>query len=129
MRLASISALSALSVIGLFSACSKDKPEPLVPAAGTVEAVERATNDIANARCDREQRCNRIGPEGEYADRNHCMNVMTQKAREDMNQCHGGVDQEDLRQCLTEIANKDCSGIFADIGEYKACGMDDLCAD
>jgi hypothetical protein len=62
-----------------------------------------------------------------YSDRDHCLNVMRSEARKTLNQCHGGVDKADLRECLTQIANESCSGAFAQLEEYKECHMDDLC--
>ncbi len=115
--------------IGLFSACSKEKPPPMTPAAGTTQAIDQAITDMANARCDHEQRCNQIGANAKYSDRNHCIQVMGGKAREDLQGCVRGVDQEDMRQCMTEISNQSCDGMFSGIAESKACGMDDLCAD
>ena len=127
MRLIHIVCLSAFGLLG--AACSKDKPEPLVPAAGTVQRVEKATEDMANVRCDHEQRCNEIGEGKKYSDRNHCLGVMRKEAGESLNSCHKGIDENDLRQCMTELQNQDCDGLFEGIGEMKACGMDDLCAE
>lgn len=115
-------------VVGLLAlSCQRNEPEPLVPAAGTVRAVERATEDISTARCDHEQRCKRIGSDMAYSDREHCLNVMRSEAQQNLNQCHAGLDQDDLRECLTQIANEDCSGVFAGLAAYKACRLDDLC--
>jgi hypothetical protein len=107
--------------------CQRKAPEPLVPAAGTIRAVERAVDDISVARCEYEQRCKRIGAEMRYSDRDHCMSVMRSEAQEDLNQCHAGVDQDDLRECLTQITNGDCGGAFQQLEQYKACELDDLC--
>ena len=126
MRLLSNVTLLAVGAL-LMGACEKDKPAPLVPAAGTVAAVDNATNEVADARCDREQRCNEIGESKKYSTREHCLTVMRKEATDDFSDCKKGVDQEDLRECLTEIANQDCSGLFSGFDEYVSCGMDDLC--
>jgi len=107
--------------------CQRKEPEPLVPAARTVGAIEQAIDDVSVARCDYEERCNHVGVDMRYADRKHCMNVMRYDAQQDLDQCRSGVDQDDLRECVTEIANEDCAGPFRRLGEYKACHMDDLC--
>jgi hypothetical protein len=107
--------------------CQHEQPEPLVPAAGTIQAIDEAVDRIAMAQCDYEQRCQHIGPEMRYSNRDHCMNVMHSEARKDLNQCRAGVDQADLRECLTQIANQDCGGAFRNLEEYKECHMDDLC--
>lgn len=122
------SSVTLLAAVGsLLGACGKDQPAPLVPASGIVSEAEDAAESVANARCDREQRCKTIGESKTYADRDHCMTVMKNEAMKDFSDCRKGVDQEDLRQCLTEIANQDCDGPFSGLAESKACGMDDLC--
>jgi hypothetical protein len=112
----------------LVLSCQRNEPEPLVPAAGTVRAVDQAVDELTTARCDYEQRCQGIGPEARYSDREHCMNVVRSEARRDLT-CHRGVDQDDLRECLTQIANEDCNGPFQRLEQYKDCHLDDLCAD
>ena len=107
--------------------CQRKEAEPLMPAAGTVRAIDQAVQDLATARCDYQQRCNRIGPEMLYADREHCLNLMRSEARGQLNHCRAGVDQKDVRECLTQISNEDCSGTFSQLEEYKDCHMDDLC--
>jgi hypothetical protein len=120
--------VTLLAAVGSFlAACGKDQPAPLVPAAGTVREADDAAERVANARCDREQRCKDIGESKTYSDRNHCMTVMKNEAMKDFSDCRTGVDQKDLRQCLTEIGNEDCNGLFSGFAEFKACGMDDLC--
>jgi hypothetical protein len=111
----------------LVFSCQHEKAEPLVPSSGTVRGIDKAVVDLATARCDYQQRCNHIGPESRYADRDHCLKVMRSEARSDLNHCHAGVDQNDLRECLTQIANEDCGGTFSRLEEYKDCHLDDLC--
>ena len=125
MRLEGILALS-LGVLAIV-ACGKEKPGPMVPAAGTTRAIDKAIMDLTNAHCDRQQRCNNIGPNAKYSNREHCMNVMGGESREKLQGCTHGIDQKDMRQCLTAIQNQECSGLFGGIEEEKACDMDDLC--
>lgn len=125
MRITAIIGFCALG--WLISSCQRNEPEPLVPAAGTIREVNRAVEDISTARCDYEQRCKRIGSEMRYSDRQHCMSVIRSEVEQNLNQCHAGLDQADVRECLTQIANEDCSGAFAGLSEYKECRLDDLC--
>lgn len=123
-----ITAVTAPLVIGfLISSCQHHESEPLVPAAGTVRQVESSVDQLAKARCDYAERCKQIGASMRYSSREHCMNVMRADARRDLNQCHEGVDEKDFRECLTQIANEDCSGAFRGMDEYKECHLDDLC--
>ncbi len=121
--------VAAFVVLPLTGACQRKDPEPLVPASGSVREVETAIDRLATARCDYAQRCRRIGPEAQYSSREHCTKIMHTEAQRDLNQCRRGVDQEDLRECLTQIQNEDCSGAFRRVDEYKDCHLDDLCAD
>jgi hypothetical protein len=114
-------------IVVLVLSCQHKEPEPLTPAARTIGASEQAIDDVSMARCDYEQRCNHVGFEMRYADRKHCMNVMRYDAQQDLDQCRDGVNQDDLRECMMEIANEDCAGPFRRLGEFAACHMDDLC--
>lgn len=127
MRITSVIAPCVFGLLAL--SCQRNEPEPLVPAAGTLRAIDQAIDDVSTARCDHEERCNRIGPEMRYSDREHCTNIMRSEAREDFNQCRAGVDQDDLRECLTQITNEDCNGALRRLEEYKECRLDDLCMD
>jgi hypothetical protein len=125
-----IIAVAVPCVIGLLVvSCQHKEPEPLVPASGTMQAIDQAVGEVSTARCDHEQRCNHVGAEMRYSDRDHCMNVMHSEARRDFEQCRAGVDQKDLRECLTEIANEDCNSAVQRLEAYKECHVDDLCLD
>ena len=90
MRIKDLTGICLCGGMGLLiMSCQRQEPAPLVPAAGTVRAVEQATEDIATARCDHEQRCNRIGSNMQYSDRDHCMNVARSEAQQNLNECQG----------------------------------------
>jgi hypothetical protein len=125
MRIAGV--ISLFLAASPILACAPKEPEPLVPAAGTVQAVDRAADDLADARCDREQRCMEIGPEKKYSNRDHCLSVMRKEARESLGECHRGVDEGDVRQCLATIKDEDCGASLGSLSELKQCGMDDMC--
>jgi hypothetical protein len=58
------------------------------------------------------------------------MNVMRNDASKELRKCGLGVDQEDLNECLNQIADEDCGGVMAPLdrlGTLTACGWDDLC--
>ncbi|HEY8945404.1 MAG TPA: hypothetical protein VIM73_14135, partial [Polyangiaceae bacterium] len=72
MRIVGMCLLSAIALVPF--GCAQDKAPPLTPAAGTVEEENRLQSQraknaeqmyeaIAKARCEREQRCERIGPD------------------------------------------------------------------
>jgi hypothetical protein len=57
------------------------------------------------------------------------MTVMRDDAARKVNDCRQGVDQEDLRECINEVSNQDCSGPIDSIERSINCNMDDLCLD
>jgi hypothetical protein len=125
MRIIAVAVQCAIGF--LIVSCQHKEPEPLVPAAGTMRAIDEAVGEVSTARCDHEQRCNHIGAEMRYSDRDHCLSVKRAEARRDIEQCRAGIDQDDLRECLTQIANEGCNGTVTRLEEYKECNLDDLC--
>ena len=55
------------------------------------------------------------------------MNVMRADSRQMIGQCVRGVDEPDVQECVTEIANQDCSNVVDDLEQLIACRSDDLC--
>lgn len=76
-----------------------------------------AIDAIADARCERAQRCNRIGAGREYASRIECSLSARAEMTEELNRfdCQRGVDEGALRACLRELSEEAC-------GEYEARG-------
>jgi len=118
-------ASTALSLA--LAGCSKDEAPPMTPAEAKTPAAQNAGGQLASAYCDHEQRCNNIGEAKKYGSRQHCMTVMGNEAAKQVNHCTKGIDQEDLRECLTDIAGQDCSNPIDDMMSSKECGMDDMC--
>jgi hypothetical protein len=120
--------LSAAAVGCFLGACGSDKQEPpMTPASYPSPAAQQAGEQLARAACNREQRCGRIGATGEYRGFEHCLNVKRVDTFKQVRDCRSGVDQSDLKQCLTEIENQDCTGPFDSLERSIQCGMDDLC--
>lgn len=111
--------------------CNKESeaPPPMTPASAPDPAARNAGESLATAMCDREQRCNNIGSDKKYGSREHCMTVMRDDAAKSVNHCRSGIDQEDLRECLTDIQGQNCGNPFSSVMSSKECSMDDLCAD
>ncbi|WP_437742741.1 DUF6184 family natural product biosynthesis lipoprotein [Sorangium sp. So ce1504] len=91
----------------------------------TVDAVDR----IVQARCDREARCNNIGPDRTYTSNEACSSRVRAEWREDLNlaECPGGTDSKELNECLQEIRNDDCNNPFDTLDRIVACRSSDLC--
>ena len=82
---------------------------------------------IAAARCDHEDRCNNIGADEKYSSRNDCMNDMAPEARDAMDDCRYGVDEKDLRECVSALSNEECNAPLQNMKSFKECETDNLC--
>jgi hypothetical protein len=99
------------------------------PQAEKMGSVNGAVDSIAAARCDREARCNNVGPDKNFDSRDQCLAKVKSDKRDDLNakDCPGGIDQGELRECLEETRNSDCNNPFDELGRIAACRSSDLC--
>lgn len=138
--------LSSLGLVGLvavaLAACSKNEP---TPAAGPIGASDRAmaarasvaqaTPQIAAAECERETKCNNVGPSMKFSSLEHCKSVKTEELLEDFNDdadCKNGISQKDLDECIAKTTAQTCSGpssVLSNIERSAECGSKDLCMD
>jgi hypothetical protein len=128
--------LSGAGLIAI-SACGRDSRDPqmqpaaqIAPAHSPKDAVEA----IASARCDREQRCNNVGADAEYQNREHCMNVARADAAKtlDDDDCRHGIKPNDLNECLADLRDRACStigGAFDSLSSMMSCRAGELCMD
>ncbi len=103
----------------------------LEPAARVVEPNERSIAAIATERGDREQRCNRIGPDGRYESLDACFRKLNDAAYDSLGpgQCRSGFDQTALTECLQAIRNEDCNSPLDTLERVAACRSSALCAE
>lgn len=108
------------------AACEREQPpEPrLTPAALITSPRERAADELAVARCDREERCQRIG-EGYYASRDHCLRVMLVSVQPELEACTN-VDQGVLQSCGAEVRATSCEANIDRLDRLASCVR--LCA-
>jgi|SoiMethySBSTD1v2_1073268.scaffolds.fasta_scaffold30212_2 hypothetical protein len=121
------------AVASMLGGCSKSgEREPAMTPANAPNPEARAGGEqLASTLCDRAQRCHEIGGDAKYGSREHCMTVMRNEAAKKVNKCLNGLDQNDLRDCVNDIANQACGGIsetWEGIGRGISCNMDDLCS-
>lgn len=90
-----------------------------------------AARDITAARCDREARCDNIGPDRDYASAQACEDQVRGQWSNDLNQyeCPNGIVQSQLDECLTAIRNEDCSSVLDTVGRWSQCMASQICAD
>jgi hypothetical protein len=84
---------------------------------------------IANARCQREQRCKNIGKDKKFASIEACQTQIREDWRGELNayECPGGVDSKELAECLREVQNENCKNPFDTLERVIACRSSDLC--
>jgi hypothetical protein len=131
-----LSATVLFGALALFTACIYEQktaePAQMTPASSTPMRNQRAARLLSEARCDYEARCNRIGPNAEYASRQHCLNVAHDDAAKKLEDCRYGVKQYELSSCLSDIRNQDCGGVSERIdavGRSVACRAGRICLD
>lgn len=84
---------------------------------------------IAQARCEREQRCGNVGAGKEYSSMSACVQKTSADWRDDLNayECPEGVVDKELSECLEEVRNEDCENPFDKLGSVVACRAGDIC--
>ncbi|HTM43972.1 MAG TPA: DUF6184 family natural product biosynthesis lipoprotein [Polyangiaceae bacterium] len=88
-----------------------------------------AASSLTQSRCMREQRCNNIGSGKKYSSFGDCEAVIGNDWRDDLNarECSGGVDQQQLDECMTRIKNEDCGNPFESLARIAACTQSQIC--
>jgi hypothetical protein len=101
--------------------------EARTPAGQTRSAV----SDISDARCDREERCDNIGPNKKHATRDLCEQAVENDWADDLNalECRGGVIDAELDECLLAIRDEDCGSVLDALDRFTSCSAADICAD
>lgn len=108
-------------------------PPGQAPAADTAlgATIGRTVDSIAEARCNYAQRCNLIGAgdNREFASRESCLADEKKELSDGLNvkDCRGGIVQDEVNECLTEIKNRDCGSPFDALGSMAACRTSDMC--
>lgn len=85
---------------------------------------------LANARCDRENACDKIGAFRRFTDRDACVRELFQEAHADVvpEACPAGVDETKLARCLAAVQSQPCDDARATVDEPASCRRDELCA-
>jgi len=123
-----------LSIGTVFGACASSEKEVMTPASSVAPRTTpaAAAEQIAAARCDREARCNDVGPSKEFQNREHCLQVMRKDASDKLadDDCPNGIANRDLQGCLSDIGSENCGGVslpFAKLDSMMACRQSHLC--
>jgi hypothetical protein len=134
--------VSLVTTIALAACAHADSHDPAVP--GTV-AYHEVTVGVANtqasdndqwvveqlaaARCDREQGCSNIGGGRSYASRNVCLDTMRGSIGNDLNafNCPSGIDRANLERSKLAIREEHCNDAVATISRAQNCRTAALC--
>ncbi len=103
--------------------------EPVQRAPASAGLAPAMISRITDARCARENRCGNVGPDKEYASQQACTTKIGAEWKDELNayECPGGIDGEELAECLEEIKNEDCNAPFDTLGRVVACRSSDIC--
>ena len=130
--------LSTFTAVALGFALSMSCAEnnhSMTPAAGVAArfSARETASTIAHDRCKHADDCGKIGKtDSEFKSVEDCR----QKLNVDLDKkfggqaCENGVGDQDLRRCLLEIKNEDCSGVASlvdTVDRYFACRPGKLC--
>ncbi len=120
-------------LLPLFAACSNNPPPRPVDTAlsdpiATVD-THSASESIAEARCAREDRCENIGDNRKYSATQDCLKSIRADWADDLNarECPGGVNDDQLSECLTEVRHEECSSPFDTLSRIAECTASQIC--
>lgn len=99
------------------------------PALTPASRARTAPEQLAEARCEREQQCGNIGNDKTYASSQECFARIRSEWREDLNgrECPGGINQGELQDCLTQIRGEACQNPFDTLARVTACTAARIC--
>lgn len=113
------------------SARPEGERQPQSRAATPLSKAQRAStaNKLAEARCEREQRCNNVGEGRKYASQATCVNAVASEWREELDDydCPGGTVQGALDHCLSEIRSEGCASPVASLERIVDCDTHEVC--
>jgi hypothetical protein len=130
--LRSIPAIALTSLGVLFACGGSNNQEPAVAGTGVTSpqtADSSVVEDLANARCDREQSCNNVGDGRHYASRDVCMNQVRGDLGNELNthDCPRGIDQSKLDACKSAIKAEACDHPLDTLSRMDKCRTGALC--
>ncbi len=106
------------------------QPPPMLPASGAVLSTSQAANVLSAATCDREARCNGIGPGVRYPTYDECRRVNYDAAMRNFQACPYGVKDRELAACRSEIETHACGGLLSPLEWFQrsiTCRTTNIC--
>jgi Family of unknown function (DUF6184) len=109
---------------------ARNEPKPL--AGGTLTPASRtrsAAEQLAQARCEREQKCSNIGNDKTYSSSQDCLARVQNDWKDDLNarECPGGINQQQLDECMGQIRGEACNSPFDTLARITECTSAQIC--
>lgn len=94
-------------------------------------ATRSAVRSIADARCEREQRCGNIGVDAKYEDERACLDRVRSDWADELSarECPAGVRRSELDECLEDIRGEECGSPLDSLQRMFSCGTAEICSD
>jgi hypothetical protein len=94
-----------------------------------VDTRDAAILALSGARCDLAYRCQQIGIDRKYQNRDLCESAMNKENSADLagDDCVAGVDGGRLDSCVQMIKQHSCDASMKDLDDVPACDSDVLC--
>jgi Family of unknown function (DUF6184) len=128
--------LGLVSVVGCNKENERDpnlaRNEHMPAATGNMTPASRtrsAAEQLAEARCEREQKCSNIGNDKTYSSSQDCLARVQNDWKDDLNarQCPGGINQQQLDECMGQIRAEACSSPFDTLARITECTSAQIC--
>jgi hypothetical protein len=92
-------------------------------------SASAARDQITDARCAREQRCENVGDNKKYSSIDDCRATVRAEWKDELNnvECPQGVNEGELNECLGEIRGEDCGSPIDTLSRVAACTTGQIC--
>jgi hypothetical protein len=92
-------------------------------------SASAARDQITDARCAREQRCENVGDNKKYSSVDDCRATVRAEWKDDLNgvECPQGINEAELNECLGEIRGEDCGSPIDTLSRVAACTTGQIC--
>ena len=109
-----------------------DRPMPASETSGAMTPASRtrsAAEQIAQARCEREQECGNIGNDKTFSSSQDCLARIRNDWKDDLNarECPGGINQQELKECLGQVRAEACANPFDTLARITECTSRQIC--
>ncbi len=97
----------------------------MTPASRTQSAAEQ----IDKSRCERESACGNVGSDKTFSSSQDCLARIQNDWKEDLSkrQCPGGINQQQLDECLALVRGEACGNPFDTLARIAECTAGQIC--